>query len=392
MMYNFDTIIDRKNTYSTQWDFITDRFGEANLLPFSISDTDFRAPQLVLDSLSKVVEHGVFGYSRWNHQDYKGSIRNYYKQSHNTDIKEDWVVYSPSVLYSISVLLRFLSKENENILVFDPMYDAFIKVIQKNNRNILTVPLHPEDNLKIDFDYFEKQVAKAKVFLLCSPHNPTGKVYTKIELEKIIEICKKYNVYIISDEIHSDIILASSIHFPILNWYEKYDRLILVSSASKTFNIPGLGGSYALIPNANLKNNFLIQTREKDFLNSPSIMGMIATMTAYNECQDYVTQLVKYIKENMNYLENYLTKEIPEINFKTPQSTYLAWLDMRGLSYSDDEIQNALVKVGKVGIMRGEVYGKEGQGFLRMNVGCPKEKMIEGLERMKVSLDFLKEE
>lgn len=392
MSDNFDRIIERKNTYSTQWDFIEDRFGRADLLPFSISDTDFQAPAAILEELRKLVDHGIFGYSRWNHDAFKHAISSYYRRAHQTPVESDWVVYSPSVLYSISVLLRQLTKKKDTILVFDPMYDAFIKVIEKNDRRMATVPLDRETNYEIDFALFEEKAALSQVFLLCSPHNPTGKVFSQQEMTEMIKICQKHKVTIISDEIHSDVILFKNTHYPLLNWYNSCENLIIVSSASKTFNIPGLGGSYALIPSKKVRDLFLLQTKERDFVNSPSIMGMVATMTAYNQCQDYTASLVEYIEGNMSYLANYLKEELPDIAFRLPQSTYLAWLDVRGLGYSSETLQKALVNVGKVGIMRGEVYGENGQGFLRMNLGCPRAKMIEGLERMKQSLDYLKDE
>lgn len=392
MSNDFDRIIERKNTYSTQWDFIEDRFGRSDLLPFSISDTDFQAPAAILEELKKLVDHGIFGYSRWNHDAFKDSINSYYRNTHQTQVESDWVVYSPSVLYSISVLLRQLTKEQDNILVFDPMYDAFINVVEKNGRKLVTVPLNRETNYEIDFALFEEKAAQSQLFLLCSPHNPTGKVFSQQEMTEMIRICQKHQLTIISDEIHSDMILFENTHYPLLNWYNDYENLIIVSSASKTFNIPGLGGSYAFIPSKELRDSFLVQTKERDFVNSPSIMGMVATMTAYNQCQDYTASLVEYIEGNMRYLADYLKKELPAIAFQMPQATYLAWLDVSGLGYSSEMLQDALVNVGKVGIMRGEVYGENGQGFLRMNLGCPRAKMIEGLERMKQSLDYLKDE
>lgn len=392
MRNDFDRIIERKNTYSTQWDFIEDRFGRSDLLPFSISDTDFQAPAAILEELKKLVDHGIFGYSRWNHDAFKDSISCYYRNTHQTPVENDWVVYSPSVLYSISVLLRQLTKEQDNILVFDPMYDAFINVVEKNDRKLVTVPLNRETNYEIDFALFEEKAAQSQLFLLCSPHNPTGKVFSQQEMTEMIRICQKHQLTVISDEIHSDMILFENTHYPLLNWYNDYENLIIVSSASKTFNIPGLGGSYAFIPSKELRDSFLVQTKERDFVNSPSIMGMVATMTAYNQCQDYTASLVEYIEGNMRYLADYLKKELPAIAFQMPQATYLAWLDVSGLGYSSEMLQDALVNVGKVGIMRGEVYGENGQGFLRMNLGCPRAKMIEGLERMKQSLDYLKDE
>lgn len=391
MSHDFDQIIDRRGTYSTQWDFIADRFGASDILPFSISDTDFRAPQPVIDTLHKGIDHGIFGYSRWNHADFKESICHYYQRNHQTKIMTDWVVYSPSVLYSISLLLRMVSKRGEGILVFDPMYDAFVNVIKKNGRALVTVPLMPEEKYQIDFHLFEEQAKKCTVFLLCSPHNPTGKVFTQEEIARIVAICQKHHLYLISDEIHSDIILFENTHYPLMNWYNTYKRLAMVQSASKTFNLPGLGGSYALIPDLQQRERFLSQIKERDFVHSPSIPGMLATMTAYNECQEYTTELKRYIEENMQIMHHFLAENLPDVGFTLPQATYLAWLDFRRLPYSTETIQSALVQIGKVGIMRGDVYGENGHGFLRMNLGCPKTKLIEGLQRLKRALDYLKE-
>ncbi|TQQ84515.1 putative C-S lyase [Peptacetobacter hominis] len=383
MKHDFDKIIDRKGTFCTQWDYIQDRFGVSDLLPFSISDTDFRAPKEIIDDLQKVLEHGIFGYTRWNHHEFKSKIKKHYEKSFSTGIDENRVLYSPSVMYSVSVLIRMLSKEDDLISVFDPMYDAFINVIKKNNRIINPIPLDFDNDYKIDFDYFEKSISKSKILLLCSPHNPTGKVFSKEELDKIVLLCKKYNVFIISDEIHSDIVLWENRHIPILKYYNIYKNIILVNSASKTFNIPALGGSYLLVPSSDIREDFLIQTRQKDFVNSAAIMGMIATMSAYEKCDYYIDELVSYTESNMILLKEFFETEFPSISFKMPQSTYLAWIDMRKTGLSSEEIQKLLVIDGKIGIMSGDVYGENGTGFLRMNLGCPRKKLLDGIEKIK---------
>lgn len=386
MKHNFDKIVDRKGSYCTQWDYIKDRFGVNDILPFSISDTDFTVAEEILTDLQKTLNHKIFGYTRWNHDDFKNSIVSHYRKSFNSDISNDWIVYSPSVMYSVSVIIRLMSEKGDSIAVFDPMYDAFINVIEKNERKIESIPLDRE-NLTIDFELLEKSVAKSKIFLLCSPHNPTGKVFKKSELEKIVDICKKYNVFIISDEIHSDIILWGNKHYPITDFYNDYTNMVIVNSASKTFNIPALGGSYAIIPINSLRELFLKQTRQMDFVNSAAIMGMIATMSAYNKADYYIEELVSYIESNMLILKKFIDEEIKCASFNLPQSTYLAWINIENSKLSREEIQKLLVEKGKVGIMAGEVYGKNGEGYLRMNIGCPKEKLIDGLNRFKYAFE-----
>lgn len=389
---DFNKKIDRRNTYCTQWDYIEDRFNRKDILPFSISDTDFNIPDEVINTLQNRLQHRIFGYTRWNHDDFKNAIKKHYKKRFDCDIDSDGIVYSPSVMYSVSALIKILSEENDKILVFDPMYDAFINVINKNKRCLIANPLQNDNFYHIDFDLLEQQIKECKIFLLCSPHNPTGRVFTECELNKIILLCKKYNVWIISDEIHSDVVLFNNVHIPILKYYGTYDKLCLVNSASKTFNTPGLGASYAIIPDKQIKQAFLTYTRERDFVNSASTLGMLALMSAYNECDNYIDELNSYIESNMNRLDEFLKKELKMIQFIKPQATYLAWLNCTALPFTSEEIQSALVNVGKVGIMQGETYGVNGTKFLRMNLGCPKHKLEEGLLRLKKAIDFLLEE
>lgn len=390
MKYNFDEVINRKGTYCTQWDYIEDRFNKKDLLPFSISDTDFKIPRPITDKLKEVMNHEIYGYTRWNHHDFKGAIADYYERRFNCFIDEDWSLYSPSVMYSVSVLIRLLSSSKDKILTFNPMYDAFFSVIEENDRQLVSENLKEEQGVfKIDFESFDRKIKECKIMLLCSPHNPTGRVWTNEEIEHIIKSCKKYGVKIISDEIHMDIILGENKHTPILKYINEYDHLYLVSSASKTLNTPGLIGSYSIIPSEEIREKFLLQTRKKDFLNSVSIFGMYSTMVGYRECDDYIDQLVEYIKENTIIVEEFIKKELPQLKYKPAEGTYLAWIDGRELPFTKEEIQYALVNEGKVGIMPGETYGDNGAKYLRLNCGCPKEKLIEGLWRLKKGIEYL---
>lgn len=390
MKYNFDEINNRLGTYCTQWDYIEDRFGEKDLLPFSISDTDFKIPKPIVNKIVEVAQHEIYGYSRWNHHDFKGSITGFFKRRFDTDMSEDWVLYSPSVMYSVSLLIRLLSKPGDKVVTFNPMYDSFFTVIEDNERVLVSNHLIQQDgSFVIDFEKLEEQLKDASLLLLCSPHNPCGRIWSDEELTKMVCLCKKYDVKIISDEIHMDIQIGSRRHTPILKYYDQYEELYLASSCSKTLNVPGLIGSYVIIPNSEVRDAFLFQTRRKDFLNSVSIFGMYATMVGYTKCDDYIDQMVEYLRENMRFVEEFLAKELPDFKFKAPDATYLAWIDAREVPFTTEEIQHALVHVGKVAIMKGETYGVGGEKYLRLNCGCPKAKLEDGLERFKKAMNWL---
>lgn len=390
MEYNFDEVNQRLGTYCTQWDYIEDRFKEKDLLPFSISDTDFKIPKPIVDKIAEVAKHEIYGYTRWNHHDFKSSITGFFQRRFNTCMNEEWVLYSPSVMYSVSLLIRLLSKPGDKVVTFNPMYDSFFTVIEDNERVLVSHDLqHHEGSFIIDVEKLEEQLKDATLFLLCSPHNPCGRIWNYEELTMMVTLCKKHHVKIISDEIHMDIQIGSTRHTPILAYYDQYEELYLASSCSKTLNVPGLIGSYVVIPNAKIRDAFLFQTRRKDFLNSVSIFGMYATMVGYTKCDDYIDQMVVYLRENMRYVEDFINKELPDFKFKAPDATYLAWIDARDVPFSCEEIQEALVHVGKVAIMKGETYGENGAKYLRLNCGCPKSKLIEGLQRFKKAMTWL---
>lgn len=390
MQYNFDEVHNRLGTYCTQWDYIEDRFHKKDLIPFSISDTDFIIPKPITEKIHEVANHQIYGYTRWNHHDYKSSIASYYQRRFDTHIEEDWILYSPSVMYSVSLLIRLLSKPQDKVLTMNPMYDAFFSVIEDNDRELVSNHLvHDHDSFVIDFEVFEKQLQECSILLLCSPHNPTGRIWHDDEMRKMIELCKKYHVKIISDEIHMDIQIKETKHHPLLSYLDLYDELYTASSSSKTLNTPGLIGSYVMIPNHDIRDEFLKVTRKRDFLNSASIFGMYATMIGYTQCDDYIDQLNEYIKQNMKLVEDFIKEELPDFRFQRPEATYLAWIDGRNVPFTSEQIQDALVNIGGVAIMKGETYGENGQKYLRMNLGCPRSKLEEGLKRFKKAMDSL---
>ena len=388
---NFDEIKDRRGTYCTQWDYVKDRFGKEGLLPFTISDMDLESPEEIAEALVKRINHKIFGYSRWNHDDFKNSIESWYKKRFSCEINKDWIVYSPSVIYAVSKFVEMKSEKGDGVLINTPGYDGFFKMILGNERRIISSPLkNINGKYEIDFEDFEKKCREAKIFLLCSPHNPVGKVWTEEELIKIIEICKKNNVFIISDEIHMDIVYNKK-HIPIVSLGKDYlENIVLCTSASKTFNIPAFTGSYLFIPSEKNREDFLKILKERDALSSPSILAVIATMTAYNECEYWVDELIKYTENNIRFVKEYLKKNIPELFCEIPDGSYFAWIDFSKLGISSEEFQKYLIDIGEVAVMPGLTYGEEGRYFLRLNVACSIKKVKDGLERIKKSVDYIR--
>ena len=383
----FDEPINRKGTQCTQWDYVEDRFGEKNLLPFTISDTDFKVPAAVEAALIKRMQHPVFGYTRWNHNEFKQAVCKWYSERFKSRIDSDWLVYSPSVMYSIKLLVTLLSNPGDGIIIQTPAYDAFYKMIKENKRKIVPNALiYDANSYRIDFEELTRLMAQPenKVLLLCSPHNPTGRVWQKDELQRMIELAKTHDVFIISDEIHMDIVRKGQRHQPIIDLLQK--NVALVTSGSKTFNFPGLIYSYGIIPDSKLRDRFLTQLKEADGLSSTSIFGMTATIAAYDNESKWVDQLNDYLDDNIAYVIAYFQEYHPELVVTKSEATYLMWIDCTALDLTMVELQQRMIRKGKVAIMSGEIYGKVGRNFLRLNIGCSREKLIDGLKRFTLSL------
>ena len=389
-MTEFDKIIERKGTFCTQWDFVEDRFGQKDLLPFTISDTDFAIPETVNQALQKRIQHPIYGYTRWNHKHFKSAVSAWYQKQFDFAIEEDWILYSPSVIYSLSQLIEIKSQPQEGVVVQTPAYDAFLKTITANNRLCVENPLiFNEGKYTIDFIDLEEKLAHPnnKILLFCSPHNPTGRVWTSEELQQVVLLCQKYDVFLISDEIHMDVLRKDKQHHPILQYGT--ENIALLTSASKTFNFPGLIFSYLLIPNENLREEFCQHLKEKDGLSSCSILGMEATISAYQTSDIWLEELKNYLDDTVDFTRTFLKEYLPKIKLIESEATYLLWLDVSEQGVPMDKLQQALINIGKVAIMDGEVYGQEGRNFLRLNIGCSRAKVKDGLERLLKSIQAL---
>lgn len=375
--YDFDAVIDRRGTWCVQWDGVADRFGADGLLPFTISDMDFATAPEVLAALRARLEHGVFGYTTWQQDDFRSAIAHWYASRYGTAIDTGRLVYGPSVLSQLSQLLRMWTGEGDGVVVHTPTYDGFRKAVTGLGRELRGVPLGDEEAL-------ERELARpdAKVLVLCSPHNPTGRVWTAGELARTAALAERHGVAVISDEIHADFVHvehAGGVHVP---WTRVAGggRWALVTSASKAFNFPALTGSYGLIGDPADRAEYLRRMETAEGLASPAVLSLTAHIAAYREGAAWLDAVREYVAGNLALVADRLHAAFPELGWRPPQAGYLAWIDLRPLGVDDDALQRVLVEREKVAIMRGAVYGAP--GFVRLNVGCPRSKAVAGVEAL----------
>lgn len=387
MKYDFDTMIDRTNTYCTQWDYVQDRFGVPGLLPFTISDMDFAVSPEIFEAVNKRIQHPIYGYSRWRNEEYLSSICGWYKKRFSCNIEKEWIYYSPSVMYSVAKMIQMLSKPNDGVTMLVPAYDAFFHVIGNNKRKLIRCEMKETNKgYEIPFDELKNCLKQSKIFLLCNPHNPVGRLWKKEELETIAQLCEETGNAVISDDIHMDLVFRST--FTPFMGFNKNITSVICSSPSKAFNTPSLGGSYIIIQDKQLGDQFEKMTRYTEYVNSPAVLGVISTIAAY-QSEGWLEALLNYIQGNIDYSLNYIKENMPDWEIIPPEGCYFLWISFEKMHITDEEMQNALVHIGKVAVMAGTMY--EGKNHLRFHVGCPRSKVEEGLKRMKLAYDWIKE-
>ncbi|MFD5284824.1 MalY/PatB family protein [Streptomyces rubrogriseus] len=379
--YDFDTPVDRHGTWCTQWDYVQDRFGVPDLLPFTISDMDFETAPEVLAALRGRLDHGVLGYSRWRQDDFLSAIVHWYAARHGTAVDPGSIVYAPSVVYQVSRLLHLWSRPGDGVVAHTPMYDAFPRTVAASGRRLLECPLD-------DWAELERLLAlpDTAVLLLCSPHNPTGRVWSAAELDRMARLCVRHGVAVVSDEIHSDLAHAPHLHRPWVR-HGGDGRWAVVTSASKSFNIPALTGSYGIIGDPASRDAYLRQLKDADGLSSPAVLSLVGHIAAYREGAPWLDALRTYLAGNLVMVADRLREAFPGLDWRPPQAGYLAWIDLRPLGVDDEELQRELVEVEKVAVMPGAAYGSPGR--VRLNVGCPRSKAEAGVEALVRALGRL---
>jgi cysteine-S-conjugate beta-lyase len=385
-MYSFDDVIDRRNTYSVKWDDTERVFGAKDVLPLWVADMDFPAPQAVIKALHERIAHGIFGYTVIP-DSLKDSIKNWLKSRHQWEIEPSWLSFSTGVVPEIANAIEAFTDQNDRIVVFTPVYPPLFQLVKKHHRTLVTSPLRlTENRYEIDWDDFEKKIQGAKLLLLCSPHNPGGRVWTYEELKKIGELCIKHNVIVISDEIHADLTFSPHQHVPFASIDPAFaENSVTCIAPTKTFNLAGLQAAAAIIPNETLKRQFnKVQQRQGFFtLNTFAVAG---TEAAYRHGEEWLDALLRYLQENIDYLCSYIETNLPKLRVIRPEATYLVWIDCRQLDVTEQQLKQLLLEKGKIAVEFGSKFGEEGRGFIRMNIACPRKTLEDALFRLSAAL------
>ncbi|MDO5523598.1 MAG: PatB family C-S lyase [Bacteroidia bacterium] len=388
MKYNFDEIIDRSNSFSVKTDKLKAVFGRDGLMPLWVADMDFLSPPAITDALAERIKHGIFGYTIPN-PGYYESIINWLKNRHNYEVKENEITFVPGVVKAFAFAIDVFTKENDKIIIQPPVYHPFRIVTESLNRKVVNNPLILENGRqRIDFDGLRTLIAEndCKMLIFCSPHNPGGRVWDEKELKELAEICYDNNILVISDEIHSDLALPGFRHTPFATVSEKArENSITLMAPSKTFNIAGIVSSFAVIHNKILRDNYLNFLAPRE-LNQGTIFAFTATEAAYTHGAEWLGQLLEYIQKNIDFVDNFLKKNIPQIKVIRPEATFLLWLDCRELGLSQRELVNLFVNKAKLALNDGTVFGKEGEGFMRLNVGTPLPNIEKALQNLKAAI------
>ncbi len=389
MKYNFDQIIDRSGTQAIKVESLEINFGRTDLIPMWVADMDFKSPQPIIDALLKRVEHGIFGYTKPS-QEYCDSIVNWLKNRHDWHIQQEWANFIPGIVKGIAFVIDCFTQKGDGIVIQPPVYHPFRITTELHNRQVVNNPLKLEaGEYKMDLEDLEKKLdSTSKVLVLCNPHNPGGRVWTREELVNLAEICDKHNILVISDEIHSDLAYENDghKHIPYASVSEKAaQHSITFMAPSKTFNIAGIVSSFAVIPNENIRQKFHAYLEASE-LQQGHIFAYTATEAAYNKCGEWLDEAKQYIWDNIQFVDNYLKENIPQIKAMIPQASFLVWLDCRELGLTQEELNHLFVDDAKLALNSGTTYGPGGEGFMRLNVGCPRSIIEKALNNLKKAI------
>lgn len=385
MKYNFDEIVDRRQTNSIKWTDLDEENGE--LLPMWIADMDFKAADEILEALKGPIEHGILGYNVIPDSFYE-SIINWVFERHGWKIEKEWLVFTPGVVPGLSNCVKTFTDEHNSVLVQPPVYPPFFRVIDNNGRQAIESPLiYNGSKYVMDLKDMEDKIDKnTKMAVLCNPHNPVGRVWEREELEAFGNFCLKNNIIMVSDEIHCDLSFKDHKYTPLGSISEEFSmNTITFMAPSKTFNIAGLFSSVAIIQNEEIRNAY-VKSMETMELTHITIFGAVGLEAAYTHGKDWLNQVLEYIEDNADFAVDYINKNIPKIKTYKPDGTYLLWLDFNGLGISSKEIEKILLEKARVMLNDGSAYGSAGDGFFRLNIGCPRKVLIEGLQRIEKAL------
>ena len=381
--YNFDELIDRQNTNSVKYDGRLHIFGNEDVLPLWVADMDFKTPDFITEAVQQRAQHEIYGYT-FRPDSYNQAIAHWLKTRHNWEIQKEWIHFSPGVVPALTLSIMCFTEPGDSVIVQPPVYFPFFSAVKNSGRELIENPLKLENGRYfMDFKDLEKKIqADTKMLLLCSPHNPGGMAWTKEELQKLGEICTENNILVVSDEIHSDLVFKGHQHIPFASVSEECAmNSITCMAPSKTFNVAGLSTSFLVMPNKKIFDKY-DHMMKGTHLYGGNIFGAVALEAAYTKGADWLDQMMAYVEENYNFMEQFLKENIPQIVPMKPEATYLVWLDFSAFGLKDSDLNARLIKAG-VGLNRGVQFGHQGKGFMRINLGCPRAILKEALERMK---------
>lgn len=382
--FDFDTVINRRGTDSVKWSYF-----EQDILPLWVADMDFRSPEAVMQAIHERVDHGLFGYAL-DIEGLRAVICERMQRLYNWTVQPDQIAYLPGLVTGISIVTRAYAEPGKSVLMNPPIYPPFLGAPKGWNQEVCLsnlVEMRKGDHLyyEIDFDDFEQKAATSKLFLLCNPHNPVGRVYTREELTRLAEICIKHDVMICSDEIHCDLILGENNHIPMASLSEEIaSRTITLMAPSKTFNVPGLGCSFAIVQNPELLKK--LQHAAEGVVPLVNVLGLVAAKAAYQHGQEWLDALLVYLRGNRDFISDYTTSHFPGLSLTQPEGTYLGWLDFRALQLPDNDAAKFFQEKARVALAGGAMFGETGAGFVRINFGCPRSTLEEALNRMRTAL------
>ena len=392
MSYDFDKVIDRSGTKSLKYDFATARGRKEGLISMWVADMDFPTAPKVLESLRDSVNHGIFGYTETDDAYYE-SVAGWYRKHFNWDTKKEWLIKTPGVVFALAIAIRTFTKENDGVLIQQPVYYPFSEVIVDNNRKLVNSPLKLKgDRYEIDFEDFERKIVEenVKLFILCSPHNPVGRVWEEWELRKIGEICLMHDVIIASDEIHSDFVWEGNRHTVFASLDPSFaDRCITCTAPSKTFNLAGLQASNIFISNEKMRLAFKKGLAATGY-SQLNTMGIFAAEAAYTHGEEWLKELKAYLQGNIDFFAEFLRKELPMLHLIKTEGTYLLWVDFRDLNLNEKELKDLVENKAGLWLDSGSMFGKDGEGFERFNIACPRSIIEKALTSLKKAISEIK--
>nr|WP_302829572.1 MalY/PatB family protein [uncultured Bacteroides sp.] len=390
MKYNFDELIERRGTDSVKWDGVKNVWGRDDLLAMWVADMDFRTPPFVMEALRKRLEHEVLGYT-FACEEWYTSICNWLHKRHQWDITREMLTFVPGIVRGQAFALQCFTNPGDKVMVMTPVYHPFFLVTERLGREVVYSPLDLRNGqYQIDFERFSRDIQGCKALILCNPHNPGGRVWTVEELRRIADICKESCTLVISDEIHADLTLPPYKHHPFATVSENAAQNSLTFMApSKAFNMPGLGSSYAITVNADIRRRFRQFMEAGEFCEG-HLLAYIGAAAAYMQGEEWLSQLLDYLKDNIDFTENYLKEHIPGISMIRPQASYLIFLDCRALGLPQDELAKLFSEKAHLALNDGTMFGKPGEGFMRLNVGCPRSVLQQALGQLTKAIDGIR--